>query len=98
MRSIVTLLLLGLVSLGTGQVSFWSSLLGAEDTEDPGLCVSLTRYMAILARDNTYNCQPLPEGVDGKKHFVTGDAVVKTIFTLRSNTGVLSPRSGGNIQ
>ena len=71
MRSIVTLflLLLGLVSLGTGQVSFWSSLLGAEDTEeaaDPGLCVSLTRYMAILARDNTYNCQPLPEGVDGK--------------------------------
>ena len=70
MRSIVTLLLLlGLVSLGTGQVSFWSSLLGAEDTEDPGLCVSLTRYMAILARDNTYNCQPLPEGVDGMKFF-----------------------------
>ena len=69
MRSIVALLLLlGLVSLGTGQVGFWSSLLGAEDTEeDPGLCVSLTRYMAILARDNTYNCQPLPEGVDGKK-------------------------------
>ena len=71
MRSIVALLLLlGLVSLGTGQASFWSSLLGAEDTEDaadPGLCVSLTRYMAILARDNTYNCQPLPEGVDGKK-------------------------------
>ena len=71
MRSIVALLLLlGLVGLGTGQVSFWSSLLGAEDTEDaadPGLCVSLTRYMAILARDNTYNCQPLPEGVDGKK-------------------------------